>query len=141
MRVFIAGIMQASLQGKGIVDQSYRNAIGELLLARWPDLEVVDPIQLHPASVEYGDELAKATLFDLLEIAGGSDLVIAYVPQASMGTALEMHRAYNAGIPVITISPMAENWVVRALSRRIFADIPAFAAYVADLDAPERLLR
>ena len=31
MRVFLAGVMQASLPGKGIVDQSYRNALGEAL--------------------------------------------------------------------------------------------------------------
>lgn len=141
MRVFIAGVMQASIPGKGIVDQTYRTDIGDLLRARWPELDVVDPLVLHPTSVEYDDELAKSTLFALLELAAGSDLVVAYVPQASMGTALEMYRAYNEGIPVICISPLRENWVVRSIARRVFPDIPAFAAYVAGLARPEQLLR
>ena len=141
MRVFIAGVMQASIPGKGIVDQTYRSDIGDLLRARWPELDVIDPIVLHPNSVEYDDELAKSTLFALLDIAAGSDLVVAYLPQASMGTALEMYRAYNQGIPVISLSPLRENWVVRALSRRVFPDIPSFAAHVATLTAPEQLLR
>ena len=116
MRVFLAGVMQASLPGKGIVDQSYRNAIGEALLAKWPDLDVVDPLVLHPNSVEYDDEAARTTLFALVTLASSCDLVIAYVPQASMGTALEMNAAYEKGVPVIAISPLRENWVIRAVA-------------------------
>ena len=119
MRVFLAGVMQASLPGKGIVDQSYRNAIGEALLAKWPDLDVVDPLVLHPNSVEYDDEAARETLFALVTLASSCDLVIAYVPQASMGTALEMNAAYEKGVPVIAISPLRENWVIRAVSHAV----------------------
>jgi len=85
MRVFLAGVMQASLHGKGIVDQRYRNAIGDALLAKWPDMDVVDPLILHPNSVEYDDQVARETLFALIALATTCDLVIAYVPQASMG--------------------------------------------------------
>lgn len=139
MRVFLAGVMQASLAGKGIVDQSYRNAIGEALLAKWPELDVIDPLVLHPNSVEYDDEAARTTLFALAALAGSCDLVIAYVPQASMGTALEMHAAYERGVPVIAISPLRENWVIRALATRVFPDLGAFMAYLAGLSAPENL--
>ncbi len=114
MRVFIGGVMQASNHGKGIVDQGYRRRIAAALQARWPEIEIVDPFEIHPDSVEYDDPAAKETLFALLDLAAGSDLVIAYVPTASMGTALEMYRAYQAGVPVVTISPLATNWVVKA---------------------------
>lgn len=130
MRVFIGGVMQASNHGKGIVDQTYRNVLAEALTARWPDLEVVDPFRLHPNSVDYDDALAKQTLLELLALAGGSDLVLAYLPVASMGTALEMYSAYQRGIPVITISPLAENWVVRAFSQRVYPDVASFMAAV-----------
>jgi hypothetical protein len=140
MRVFLAGVMQASLAGKGIVDQSYRNAIGEALLAKWPDLDVIDPLVLHPNSVEYDDEAARTTLFALVTLASTCDLVIAYVPQASMGTALEMNAAYEKGVPVIAVSPLRENWVIRALATRTFPDLEAFLAFLAGLDSPSELV-
>ena len=139
MRVFIGGVMQASIQGKGIVSQNYRQQISQALQARWPEVEIVDPFVLHPTSVDYADDLAKETLLGMLALAGGSDLVIAYVPTASMGTALEMYSAYQAGVPVVTISPLAENWVVKAFSRRVFPDLESFFAYVAHAQSAEVL--
>jgi hypothetical protein len=132
--------MQASLAGKGIVDQSYRNAIGEALLAKWPELDVIDPLVLHPNSVEYDDEAARETLFALVTLASSCDLVIAYVPQASMGTALEMNAAYEKGVPVIAISPLRENWVIRAVATRVFPDMEAFMAYLGSLSNPSQLV-
>jgi hypothetical protein len=140
VRVFVAGVMQASLAGKGIVDQSYRNAIGEALLAKWPELDVVDPLVLHPNSVEYDDDAARETLFALVALAGSCDLVIAYVPQASMGTALEMNAAYEKGVPVIAISQLRENWVIRAMSKRVFGTLEEFLAYLARLEEPSELI-
>jgi nucleoside 2-deoxyribosyltransferase len=140
MRVFLAGVMQASLPGKGIVDQSYRNAIGEALLAKWPELDVIDPLVLHPNSVEYDDAAARETLFALVTLASSCDLVIAYVPQASMGTALEMNAAYERGVPVIGISPLRENWVIRAVSTRVFPDLAAFMAHLETLSDPSQLV-
>lgn len=140
MRIFLAGVMQASLHGKGIVDQGYRNAIGDALIAKWPDLDVVDPLILHPNSVEYDDETARETLFALITLATTCDLVIAYVPQASMGTALEMNAAYQVGIPVIAISPMRENWVIRAVSNRVFPDLESFMAFLSAMDQPLDLI-
>ncbi len=140
MRVFIGGVMQASNHGKGIVDQTYRERIREALLAKWPDLEIADPFLLHPNSVDYEDGLAKETLFAMIETAASSDLVIAYAPVASMGTALEMYAAYVRGVPVVTISPMVENWVVKSLSRRVFPDLDAFCAFVGLAETPASLV-
>jgi len=139
VRVFLAGVMQASSLGRTIVDQSYRSEIRAALLARWPDLTVVDPFELHPASVEYQDAAAAETLFRLIELARCSDLIIAYTPVASMGTALEMYAAYLQGVPVLTISPMRDNWVVRSLSRRVFPDLTSFLAFVAAAESPTTL--
>ncbi len=139
MRVFIGGVMQASIQGKGIVSQNYRQQISQALQARWPDLEVFDPFVAHPNSVDYDDGRAKETLLAMLDEAVHSDLVIAYVPTASMGTALEMYLAHQAGVPVVAISPLAANWVVKALSRRVFPDLESFFAFVARAESAEAL--
>ncbi len=139
MRIFISGVVQASNHGTNLTDQGYRGLLARALTARWPDTTIVDPLQLHPNSVNYDDAQATETLLALADLAGDCDLVVAYLPTASMGTALEMHSAYRRGVPVLTISPMSHNWVVRAFSRRIFADIPGFldalqtAASPADL--------
>lgn len=130
MRVFIGGVMQGSLVSSGIQDQEYRRRIAEALAARWPDVQIIDPFLLHPQSVTYDDAAARETLFAMAELAGQSDLVVVYLPVASMGTALEMFMAYQQGVPVLAITPMSENWVVRAMARRIFPDLATFFDYV-----------
>jgi hypothetical protein len=132
LRVFIAGIMQGSRQDRYIDEQDYRRAITEVILEHRPDWEVVDPNELHPDGVDYGDKLAKATLLEMAELAGQADLVIAYAPKASMGTAIEMWQGFQAGVPLVTISTMSANWVVRHLSDVVLPDMPAFRSWMAD---------
>jgi hypothetical protein len=57
---------------------------------------------------------------------------VAFVPEASMGTAIEMWEAHRHGRVVITISPLVHNWAVRFLSHAVYADVEAFAAALAD---------
>jgi hypothetical protein len=132
MRVFIAGIMQGSRTDRYIEDQGYRRAIAGAILGHDPTAEIVDPNELHPDGVEYDDERAKATFLALIEQAAQADLVVAYAPRASMGTAIEIWRAYQAGVPVVTISSMAANWVIRYLSAAVLPDLAAFQRWVAD---------
>jgi hypothetical protein len=42
-----------------------------------------------------------------------------------------MWEAFRAGAPVVTISPMAANWVVRHLSDVVLPDLAAFEEWVA----------
>jgi nucleoside 2-deoxyribosyltransferase len=131
MKVFIAGIMQGSRLDSLIDDQDYRRAIASVVLQRFPGAEIVDPNEIHPEGVSYGDEQAKVTLLAMAGLASQADLVVAYVPRASMGTAIEMWQAYQAGIPLVTISPMGANWVVKFLSDAVLPDLEAFAAWSA----------
>ena len=78
----------------------------------------------------------RETCLAMLDHAATSDLLIAYVPTASMGAALEMYVAHQRGVPVVTISPLAENWVVRALSRRVFPDMESFMRAVQSAGSP-----
>jgi hypothetical protein len=75
----------------------------------------------------------------MLQHAAESDLVIAYVPTASMGTALEMYSAYLAGVPVVAISPLATNWVINALARRVYPDLGSFFAAISAARSPAEL--
>ena len=130
MKVFIGGIMQGSRQDRYIDDQDYRRVIAGILSARDPEIEIVDPNELHPDGVDYDDDTAKATLLQLFGLANQADLVVAYAPQASMGTAIEMWQGFQSGAPVITISPMEANWVVKHLSSAVLPDLDAFRAWI-----------
>ena len=53
--------------------------------------------------------------------------MIAFVPEASMGTAIEMWEAHEHGrAAVLTISPLDHNWAVRFCSHAIYPDFEAF---------------
>jgi len=130
MQVFIAGIMQGSRKDRYIDDQDYRRIISETLKEHRADLEIVDPNELHPDGVDYDDELAKATLLEMADLASKVDLTVAYVPEASMGTALEMWKAFEANVPLVTISPMPANWVIKHLSSVVLPDLDAFNKWV-----------
>jgi hypothetical protein len=140
VKVFIAGIMQGSRLDRFIDDQDYRRVIARAIREVDPAIEVVDPNDLHPDGVDYDDERAKATLLEMAALAGQADLVIAYAPQASMGTAIEMWQAFQAGTPLVTISPMTANWVIRHLSDVVLPDLATFASWAAD-GGLARLLR
>ena len=131
MRVFIAGIMQGSRCDGDMDAQDYRREITHIVRHHIPGVTVLDPLELHPDSVNYSPEQAKQTLLELVALASQVDVLVAYVPSASMGTAIEMWNAYHGGGRLYTISPLANNWVVCSLSERIFPDITAFAAFVA----------
>ncbi len=132
LRVFIAGIMQGSRLDRYIDEQNYRQIISSTILQHHPDVEIIDPNELHPGGVDYDDALAKATLLEMADLAGQSDLLVAYAPQASMGTAIEMWQAFRVGAPVVTISPLSANWVVKHLSVAVLPDLRSFQKWVAE---------
>jgi hypothetical protein len=131
-RIFIGGIMQGSKRAMGIHNQEYRDQIAAIVLGRHPEVEVVDPLKLHPGSVSYTRERAVGTFLSSLDHAAAADALVAYLPRASMGTALEIWRAYEAGKPVFVISPMHSNWMLWATATRVFPDLAGFAAFVAE---------
>ncbi len=130
MRVFLAGIMQGSNDHDGVHSQDYRATLAGLLRAHVPGVEVFDPWAAYPNSLSYPDERVRTVLVANIEEAAACDLVIAYLPQASMGTALEMWEAWRAGVPVVAISPLATNWVVRTCAVQRFGTLEEFAQAV-----------
>jgi nucleoside 2-deoxyribosyltransferase len=130
-RVFIGGIMQGSIQQMGIHGQHYRARIADLVRQHHPGVEIVDPFDLHPNSVEYDRAQAVETFLAMLDEAAAADVLIAYLPEASLGTAAEVWCAYAAGKPVYVLSPMVHNWMLWATATRILEDWDAFEAFVA----------
>jgi hypothetical protein len=134
MKIYISGILQGSTQGDGIQEQGYRQVISAAVQRRYPEAEIYDPFSLFPDSVTYGDQRSKRALFKMAEAAASADIVIAYLPKASMGSALEMIRAYDHGRTIISISSMEKNWFIRAVSTTIFSCLDDFCEWVEHTD-------
>ncbi len=126
-KIFLSGVIQGSSRDKGIHSQEYRAQLKAILKKAFPKAEICDPFDGHENSVEYDDEAGKRTFYGHLEHVRGSDLLIAYLPHASLGTAIEIWESHKNKIPVWTISPMRTNWVVRFCSDRLFEDIESFS--------------
>jgi hypothetical protein len=137
--VFLAGVIQGSERGHRIVSQDYRSQIRRMIEARVPSVTVYDPIQHHPGALDYTLAEARDTFFGHIDLVRRSRAVIAYLPEASLGTAIELWEAYQRGIPAVVISPLRENWVIRLLSAVVCEDIAAFGRWLAE-GGFERLL-
>lgn len=127
MRFFLAGIMQGSHLRAELHDQDYRTRLKTLLLAHFPGAEVYDPLADHGQSLGYNDDTARNVFYRHNRMCREVDVVIAFVPEASMGTAIEMWEAHEHGVgAVLTISPLIRNWAIRYCSHAVFASLEEF---------------
>jgi hypothetical protein len=122
--------MQGSHLGELLHNQDYRPRLKQLLAEAFPGSSVYDPLADHQNSLAYDDQTARRVFFHHNRLCRDVDAVIAYVPEATMGTAIEMWEAHNAGRAVITVSPLIHNWAVKFCSHAIYADWDAFEAAV-----------
>ncbi len=132
MRVFLAGIIQGSHRGRELHDQTYRDRLKAILRAYLPEAEVCCPIDLHPSGIDYAPDEQRRAFFSLVETAAQADLLIAYLPEASLGTAIEMWEAYHHGRVVVVITPMRENWVINLLAHAVLPSLEAFEAFARE---------
>ena len=139
LRFFIAGIMQGSLTEATLHDQDYRTRLASLLAEHFPDARVYDPLANHCNSIEYDDRTGREVFFGHNRMCRDVDVLVSFVPEASMGTAIEMWEAYTHGAVVITISPLAINWAVRFLSHVLFEDVGQFEASLVSGDLARRI--
>jgi hypothetical protein len=130
MRFFLAGIMQGSHTEALLHDQDYRGRIKRLLEVQFPGAEVYDPRADHADSINYDEATGRRVFFRHNEMCREIDVLLAFLPEASMGTAIEMWEAYRHGAAVITISPLRHNWAVKFLSHALYADVEEFEAAV-----------
>ena len=128
MRFFIAGIMQGSHTVNQMHDQDYRQRIAKLLVEHFPGAEIYDPLAAHRTSLKYDTLTGREVFFRHNLMCREVDVLLAFLPSASMGTAIEMWEAHQNGAAVISISPMTHNWVVKYLSHAVYADETEFLA-------------
>lgn len=144
MRFFIAGIMQGSHRDTAMHEQDYRSQVKAALEAHYPGAEVYDPLANHQESLGYDDATGRDVFYQHNRLCREVDVVIAFVPEASMGTAIEMWEAHEHGCGiVITISPLSQNWAVRYCSHLVFPDLSSFTDELSSgalKDRIERLL-
>jgi len=131
MKVFLAGIIQGSIAEAEIHDQNWRGPIRRVLEEQLGDADVYCHYSEHPNSITYGLPDIRTTLAEGIRRATRCDLLVAYVPSASMGTAIEMYEAARAGAVVLTVTPLRANWIIRAYSDRIVADEDELEAFLA----------
>jgi hypothetical protein len=132
MRIFIAGIMQGSHTKSAIHNQDYREQIIHLLKTAFPDAEIYDPLAKHRNSLEYKAATGREVFLRHNLMCREIDVLLAYLPEASMGTAIEMWEAYQHGAAVISISPLKHNWAVKFLSHILFSDLAEFETAIND---------
>ena len=130
MRFFLAGIMQGSHTEALVHNQDYRRRIVRLIQARFPDAEIYDPRAEHADSINYDEATGREVFFRHNQMCREVDVLLAFLPEASMGTAIEMWEAYRHGAAVIVIGPMKHNWAVKFLSHALYADVDEFEAAV-----------
>ncbi|HAM35443.1 MAG TPA: hypothetical protein DEB40_05145 [Elusimicrobia bacterium] len=131
IRIFLAGIIQGSIAEAKIHSQDWREPIKAALARHLPEAEIYCHYSEHPNSISYGLAQIKETLQDGIEKAARSNVVIAFVPSASMGTALEVYEAARRGAVILTISPLRANWVLRAYSDVLLPTLAEFEAFLA----------
>lgn len=130
MKVFLAGVIQGDRTDGSLHDQDYRSLLSGIVKATHPDAEVIDPHREHPGRLGWDRKRQAGMFFEYAAKAAACDVVIAWLPAASMGTAVEMHAAHTARVPVVAITPLTGTWAVFAMATCCLPDIAAFAEFV-----------
>lgn len=141
MRIFLAGIMQGSQSDATLHDQDYRGLLAAILREAWPGCEIYDPWNDPDNTFEFDESQSREIFLQHNRRCREADAVIAYLPHASMGTAIEMWEAFRHGRAVLVISPLARNWTVRLCSHAVYPSLKAFAQALANGDAARTIER
>jgi len=128
MHVFIAGVMQGKRLDNQIDAQDYRLRIGGAIREHIPEVEIIDPWASNPHSVNYDEQRARHTFLSMTRKASDADLLIAYLPTVSMGTAMEMWQAFQASTYIIAVTPHIHHWAIRFTANEILPDLDTLLA-------------
>ncbi len=127
MKFFIAGIMQGSRTEASLYEQEYREKIKTALRGAFPNSEIFDPWAGNENSLSFTPETGKSIFMTHNKICGSDiDVLVAYLPEASMGTAIEIWEAWKNGAVILIISPLTVNWVVKFLNDAIYPNLETF---------------
>ncbi len=130
LRIFLAGVMQANRHDTLMESQDYRVTLSEALRRLIPDVQLIDPWAENPGSLDYDDDQARHTFVTMTNKASEADLLIAYLPLPSMGTAMEMWQAYQNNTYIIAITPFVHHWAIRFTANDILPDMESLMAWL-----------
>ena len=123
MKVFIAGVMQGNKKNGRIHNQNYRQEIVKALGYIIDNLEIIGPGINSTDKSKLTDKQVSEIFFSSCSAVRKADIMITFVPEASMGTAVEMWEAWKNNVPIITISRLKYNWVIKLLSTKLYSTI------------------
>ncbi|MEZ4591638.1 MAG: MoaD/ThiS family protein [Chloroflexota bacterium] len=132
LRVFIAGVMQANRQDTLMESQDYRLMLSEALRRHIPDVQLIDPWAENPGSLDYDEDQARHTFVTMTNKASEADLLIAYLPLPSMGTAMEMWQAFQNNTYIIAITPFVHHWAIRFTANDVLPDMESLLGWLED---------
>ena len=117
---FLSGVMggsqTASSKSLGIPmeSQDYRGQIRAAILAADEAANIVDPLEMGGArprarlwrgQAVVDRRCRRAQVAEVVDAAAAADVVVSYLPTASMGSACELHAAHAAHKTVLCIAP------------------------------------
>ena len=124
--------MQGARLDDKLDDQNYRVRIAEALQRHLPTVRISDPWALNPGSINYDEAKARRTFLDMTTLAGKADLLIAYLPTVSMGTAMEMWQAFQADTYIVAVTNHVHHWAIRFTADEILPDLDSLLAKIED---------
>jgi hypothetical protein len=140
MQFFLAGIMQGSHLDEVLHEQNYRERLKRVIAEHFQDAEIYDPLADHGESLNYDDATGRDVFYRHNRMCREVDVVVAFVPEASMGTAIEMWEAHEHGRGVVvTISPLTHNWAVKYCSHIVYNSLDEFEAAAQNGEFESRL--
>ena len=137
-RYFISGVMLGSKQKlvkheADLVPQNYRQQIADVIQKTDPRAIIVDPLDAlkHRAEqmghtideINASDEAVRDAFMEVIEMVKDCDVIVSNLPEASMGSAVELWEARKANLQIFTISPMKDNWAIRSVTDHNFLDL------------------
>jgi len=145
-RYFISGVMlgsrqQLNDQAADLAPQDYRVRMARAIRAADPGAEIVDPLDHVKAraatagmtleELNADDALVREAFREVIALVPQCDVIISNLPEASMGSAVELWEAQKAGLMVFTISPMVANWTIRTAAKYNFPSMEEFEQNLA----------
>jgi hypothetical protein len=110
-----------------------------LLAKHFPAARIYDPLEDHENSLDYDAARGREVFLKHNRMCGQVDMVLAFVPEASMGTAIEMWEAHRHGRFVVCVSPLEHNWAIRFCSDALYPDVEALAMALENGDLQRQL--
>ncbi|CAE8726062.1 unnamed protein product, partial [Polarella glacialis] len=102
-RYFISGVMIGSKHKLVEVEKDLHNQVKAFAESKGISLD----------DLNLKDSLVAAALDEIVAIIPSCHVIISNLPEASMGSAVELWEAKRSGLLIFTVSPMTSNWTIR----------------------------